>query len=77
MKDVASCDKPRVGANIRLSGDFRMGKPGPANTGSSVSEYIGHGDYTGGTETSKYPEEEKVKTIPSVVASERGRAQIF
>ena len=27
MKDVTSCDKPRGGANIHRSGDFRMGKP--------------------------------------------------
>jgi len=26
-KDVAGCDKPRVGVNNRLSEDFRMGKP--------------------------------------------------
>ena len=30
---------------------------------------------TRGTETSKYPEEEKIIMIPQVVASERGRAQ--
>ena len=30
---------------------------------------------TRGTETSKYPQEEKVRTIPPVAASERGRAQ--
>ena len=30
---------------------------------------------TRGTETSKYPEEKKVKTIPKVVASEIGGAQ--
>lgn len=30
---------------------------------------------TRGTETSKYPEEKKVKTIPKVVASEIGEAQ--
>ena len=30
---------------------------------------------TRGTETSKYPEEEKTKVIPLVVASERGTAQ--
>ena len=30
---------------------------------------------TRGTETSKYPEEEKVNTIPPVEAIERGRAQ--
>ena len=27
MKDVISCDKRRVGANILCSGDFRMGHP--------------------------------------------------
>ena len=31
--------------------------------------------HTRGTETSKYPEEEKTKVIPSVAASERGEAQ--
>ena len=31
--------------------------------------------HTRGTETSKYPEEEKTKVIPSVAASERGTAQ--
>ena len=30
---------------------------------------------TRGTETSKYPEEEKEKSIPQVAASETGRAQ--
>ena len=30
---------------------------------------------TGGTETSKYPQEKKTTVIPSVVASERGVAQ--
>ena len=30
---------------------------------------------TWGTETSNYPEEKKVNTIPKVVASEIGRAQ--
>ena len=28
MKDVTSCDKPRVGANDLKSVDFRMGQPG-------------------------------------------------
>ena len=31
---------------------------------------------SGGTETSKYPEEKKSTEIPLVVANERGRAQI-
>ncbi len=41
----------------------------------SLSEYIAHEKVTRGTETSKYPEEEKEKSIPSVAASEMGRAQ--
>ena len=40
MKDVVSCDKRRRGANILRSGDLRMGKPGPGNTGSSSGEFI-------------------------------------
>ena len=35
MKDVISCEKPRVGANNRRSVDIRMGQPGPGNAGSS------------------------------------------
>ena len=33
------------------------------------------GERTRRTETSKYPQEEKVNTIPPVAASDRGRAQ--
>ena len=36
---------------------------------------IGGQEATGGTETSKYPEEEKSTEIPGVAASETGRAQ--
>lgn len=32
---------------------------------------------TWGTETSKYPEEKKSTEIPSVVASERGKARLL
>ena len=41
----------------------------------SYTEYIGVWKGTRGTETSKYPEEEKKSLIPPVVASEKGRAQ--
>ncbi len=41
MKDVVSCDKPRVSANYFKSGDFRMGQPGLVYTKSLPSEYIG------------------------------------
>jgi len=36
---------------------------------------IGIEGRTWGTETSKYPEEEKERSIPPVAASEEGRAQ--
>ena len=36
---------------------------------------IGRREATGGTETSKYPEEEKSTEIPGVAASETGPAQ--
>jgi hypothetical protein len=52
-----------------------MGEPTARNGVVSISEYIGNGRQTRGTETSKYPEEEKEKSIPQVAASETGRAQ--
>ena len=52
-----------------------MGKPGTGNTVSSRREYIAPWKRTGGSETSQYPQEEKSIEIPSVAASERGRAQ--
>ena len=52
-----------------------MGEPGWGNTQSLLPEYIGQAEGTRGTETSKYPEEKKEKSIPLVVASEEGRAQ--
>ena len=41
MKDVISCDKPRVGANNLRSGDFRMGQPIWINLEILPPEYIG------------------------------------
>ncbi len=52
-----------------------MGKPGGSHIPSAPAEYIGWERRTRGTETSKYPQEEKSIEIPSVVASERGTAQ--
>ena len=45
------------------------------NTQSSPSEFIARWKRTGGSEPSQYPQEEKTIVIPSVAASERGRAQ--
>ena len=49
-----------------------MGKPTKSHFLVLSAEYIGRIEVTGGTETSKYPEEEKSNEIPLVVASERG-----
>ena len=73
MKDVASCDKPRVGANNLRPGDLRMGQPRPGNAGRLPAEHIGRVERTRGSETSQYPLEEKANAIPRVAASEKGR----
>ena len=70
MKDAASCDNPRGGANDPRSVGFRMGQPGSGNTESSRLV----GMRTRGSETSKYLEEKKEKSIPVVAASEVGLA---
>ena len=45
------------------------------NAQVSMSKYIAHERVTRGTETSKYPEEEKETSIFLVAASERERGQ--
>ena len=42
------------------------------NTQSSMTEYIGYGSETQGSETSQYLKEKKSNEIPQVVANERG-----
>ena len=49
-----------------------MGEPGGRHCPPPPAEHIGGEEATWGTETSKYPEEEKSTEIPLVVASERG-----
>jgi hypothetical protein len=73
-KDVVSCEKPRVGAHDRRSGDIRMGQPGRRNGWSPAAEHIGSQGQTRRTETSKYLQEEKSTEILRVAASEMGRA---
>jgi hypothetical protein len=63
MKDVTTCDKPRIGGNNLVPVDFRMGQPVPSNVGRSTAESIGCMKATRGTETSQYPEEEKTIVI--------------
>ena len=52
-----------------------MGKPGGSYVPSSMNESIVHEKGTRGTETSKYPEEKKEKSILLVAASEEERGQ--
>jgi hypothetical protein len=52
-----------------------MGKPTGGNAPVPTPEPIGREEVSGGTETSKYPEEKKASAIPRVVASETGTAQ--
>ena len=52
-----------------------MRKLGWGNSQSLLPECIGQVERTQGTETSKYLQEQKKTLIPSVAASERGRAQ--
>ena len=71
MKDATTCDKPRIGGNSLRPVDLRIGKPVSSNVGTSTTESIGCVKTTQGTETSKYPVEEKAIAIFLVVASEK------
>ena len=71
MKDVITCDMPRIGGNNLRPGDLRMGQPAMSNVMASASEFIGCAKATQGTETSKYLVEEKTIVISLVVASEK------
>ena len=71
-KDVTSCEKRGGGANNPRSRDVRMGQPVGVQTSTHVKR-----EQTQGTETSKYLQEEKIRMIAPVVASERARAQTF
>ena len=54
--------------------DFRMGEPAWGYAHVSGNEHIVAEKTTRGTETSKYPEEEKSTEIALVAASESARA---
>src|SRR5665647_390478 len=59
-KDVVGCDKPRGAAYRLRSGDLRMGQPTRGHARVPLPEYIGQRGVSGGTETSKYPEEKRL-----------------
>ena len=62
-----------------LSSELSRGFPNEATHPSKrrilPAQHIGRVEVSGGTETSKYPEEKKQTCIPLVVASERGTAK--
>ena len=72
-KGAASRDSLGGGAHGPRSPGARMGEPGGGHAPPPAPEYIGGEEATRGTETSKYPEEEKSTEIPRVAASESGR----
>ena len=73
MKGAASRDSPGGGANGPRSRGARMGEPDRGHALSPPPESMGRREATRGTETSKYPEEEKSTEIALVAASERAR----
>ena len=75
MKDVVGCDKPRGAVKRALIRGFPNGETQLDSIQLLPAEYIGGIEGTWGSETSQYPQEEKTKVIPLVVASERGRGQ--
>lgn len=75
MKDVASCDKLRLGAHTRMTRRPPNGETRHWQCSAIPRlNQLGQGRMTLGTETSKYQEEYKSKEIAKVAASEIARA---
>ena len=63
-KDAANSEMLRGAVRTQRSADIRMGKPVICNRMASMDESIVHERGTRRTETSKYPEEKKIRMIP-------------
>ena len=74
-KDVTNNEMPRGAVSTLRSGDLRMWEHMQSNDYISQNEHIVLERATQGTETSKYLEEKKEKSITLVVASETVIAQ--
>ena len=74
-KDVTNYEMSRGAVSTLRSGNIRMWEHKQSNNYLSQSEYIALERATQGTETSKYLEEKKEKSITLVVASEKVEAQ--
>ncbi len=62
-KDVISCEKPRVLANTKIRGCPNGETHLVGKDQVSIHKSIVYGGETRGTETSKYPQEKKEKSI--------------
>ena len=71
-KDVAACDMPREAGKQALIRGFLNAETRRVDHPSPAAEFIGRMERTQGTETSKYLQEKKETSIPSVAASESG-----
>ena len=74
-KDVTNNEMSRGAVSTLRSGNIRMWEHRQSNVYLSQNEYIVLERATQGTETSKYLEEKKEKSITLVVASETVKAQ--
>ena len=74
-KDAANSEMRRWAVSTQGPVDVRMGEPTRSEVRVSYDEYIVIWGDTRGTETSQYPEEEKIRMISWVAASEREGAQ--
>ena len=63
-KDATNGETRRGVVRTQRSVDIRMGKPVICNRMASMDESIVHEGGTRRTETSKYPEEKKIRMIP-------------
>ena|SRR5687767_12660388 len=73
-KDVVACDKLREAGKRALIRRCPNGETQLHDLQLLTAECIGGAERTRGTETSKYPQEKKEKSIPSVAASESGHS---
>ncbi len=75
MGDVLALEGDEGRGSLRKAWGSRQTDVDPGIPEYGGSEYIAAVQLTRGTETSKYLEEEKEKSIPLVAASEGGTAQ--
>ncbi len=74
MKDVATCDKPRL-AGSKLTRGFPNGETLPGKPRQSLAEYIGQGSQPGELKHLSTPRKRKQTAISLVAASESESAQ--